>query len=267
MKCTIVVVALLILAAGYPAVADNKLVKLGSTTSVKTSGLLDAIKPQFEQDTGYIVKDYATGSGKAIHLAREGAFDILLTHAPVAEQALIDEGFAIERIPFMCNYFLLVGPSLDPAGIKGASDVREAFRRIAETKSLFISRADDSGTNKKEVSIWNAIGIIPMDSWYYEAGLGMDAVLQLANDKSAYTLVDEGTWLANHKYLSLRIMVNDRSHLQNTYSLLILNKNKLPGINFTGASVFTDWLLSKKGKAIISSMVIDGEPMFTLISP
>lgn len=267
MKWTIFVVTLLIIADGHSALADSKLIKLGSATSIKASGLFDIIKPNFEQDTGYILKDYATGSGKAIHLAREGAFDILLTHAPAAEQALIDEGIASQRIPFMRNYYLVVGPSSDPAGIKGESDVREAFRHIAKTKSLFISRADDSATNKKEVSIWNAVGIIPMDLWYYEAGLGIGAVLKLANDKSAYTLVDDGVWLANRKNSSLRVLVHDPERLENVYSIVVLNSKKLLQINDDGASIFVKWLLSEKGKALISGMVIDGEPMFTLISP
>jgi len=267
MKWTIFVATLLIIADGHSALAESKLIKLGSATSVKASGLLDIIRPEFERDTGYKLKDYATGSGKAIQLSREGAFDILLTHAPAAEQSLIDEGIASQRIPFMRNHYLVVGPSSDPAGIKGVSDVREAFRRIAKTKSLFVSRADDSGTNKKEVSIWNAVGVIPMDSWYYEAGLGMGAVLKLADDKSAYTLIGEGAWLANRKNSSLRVMVHDQEHLDNVYSIVILNNKKLTQINYAGASVFVKWLLSEKGKSVIRGMVIDGEPMFTLISP
>jgi len=267
MKWTIFVVTLLIIADAHYATADSKLIKLGSATSVKASGLLDIIKPIFEKDTGYILKDYATGSGKAIQLAREGAVDILLTHAPAAEQSLIDEGIAGQRIPIMRNYYLVVGPSSDPAGIKGVSDVREAFRHIAKTKNLFISRADDSATNKKEVSIWNAVGIIPMDLWYYEAGLGIGAVLKIANDKSAYTLVDNGVWLANRKNSSLREMVHDPEHLENVYSIVILNNKMLPQINSAGASIFVKWLLSKKGKAVIRGMIIDGDPMYTLISP
>ena len=233
---------------------------------MKTSGLLAALQPEFEKDTGYRLEVRTTGSGKAIQLAREGNFDILVVHAPRAEQELIEQGYTEKRVPFMRNYFLIVGPPQDPAHIKGTSDAAEAFRRIAASKSLFISRADDSGTHQKEIAIWQASGREPVGTWYYEAGLGMGQVLKLANEKMAYTLIDDGTWLASRNSSPLTVLVQDLERLDNTYSLILLSKKKLPQLNHTGAAVFEKWLLSEKGKTIIDSMVIDGKPLFTVLT-
>jgi tungstate transport system substrate-binding protein len=247
--------------------AESKLVRLGSTTSVRASGLLDAIQPAFEHDTGYQLKASVAGSGKAMQLAREGEFDVLIVHAPAAEQELIDQGFADKRQPFMRNYFLIVGPAADPARIKGLTDVREALRRIATAKALFISRGDDSGTHQKELALWKEVAIDPIGSWYFESGLAMGAALNMANEKQAYLLIDDGTWLAKGKTTSLQTLVKDPDRLGNTYSLVTLSKNTLPQLNHAGAAVFAKWLLSDKGRSIIRGMTRDGEPLFSLTSP
>lgn len=251
----------------HDLLAENKLVRLGSTTSVKSSGLLDKMKPAFEHDTGYRLQTEAAGSGKAMQLAREGNFDVLITHAPAAEQEMIDQGYADQRRPFMRNYFLIVGPVADPAKIQGLADAREALRLISASKSIFISRGDDSGTHQKELSLWKTLGIEPLGGWYFESGKSMGELLKLANEKQAYTLVDDGTWLATRKLLTLTVLVHDPKILGNTYSLLSLNKKRLPQLNTNGANVFSTWLFSKKGRSIIKSMVSDGEPLFTLIDP
>jgi tungstate transport system substrate-binding protein len=246
--------------------ADRKVVRLGSTTSVKSSGFLAAIKPSFEKDTGYELRAYATGSGKAMKLARDGEFDVLIVHAPNAEKQLIAGNFAVNRKPFMKNYFLIVGPRTDPAKIESLSSVHDAFKQIAASKSLFISRADDSGTHKKEVSSWKAAKIDPVGSWYYESGLGMGASLALADKKSAYILVDNGTWLAKKNSLSLKVVIEDHQNLANTYSIVMLNKKKLKGIDEKAAAEFSKWLLSSKGKQIIRDLRVDGTPLFKLIA-
>ena len=247
------------------AFAADKVVRLGSTTSVKASGLLALIAPRFEKDTGYKLDTFATGSGKAMQLARDGKFDILIVHAPASEKKLIADGFATKRIPFMKNYFLIAGPAADPAHIKGQPDVYEALKRIAATKSMFISRADDSGTHKKELSLWHTTRIDPVGSWYYESGLGMGKALELANKESAYILVDDGTWLANKKGMSLVLLTEDHTHLANTYSVVTLNSQRIKHLNQAGATAFKDWLLSSRGKDIIRGMKRNGEPMFSLV--
>lgn len=267
MKWTIYLLAWFSIAVCDAAHAESKLVKLGTTTSVKASGLLAVLKPAFERDTGYQLQTQAVGSGKAIQLARDGAFDVLVVHAPAAEKQLIAQGYADRRIPFMRNFFLIVGPPPDPAHVKDTTDAREAFRRIASTKSLFVSRGDDSGTHQLEVGLWKAAGIEPAGAWYYEAGLGMDGVLKLANDKQAYTLIDDATWLANRKSSPLKVLGQDPKRLGNTYSVVMLSKKRLPRLNHDGAGAFAQWLISDKGRAIIRSMAVDGVPMFTLIPP
>jgi len=205
---------LILISVGNFARADYKVVRLGSTTSMQSSGFLTVVKPVFEKDTGYTLEPHYTGSGKALQLAREGAFDILIVHAPSAEQELIQQGFADKRIPFMRNFFLIVGPPQDPDRIKGLTDAVESFQRIDKTKSLFMSRADDSGTHQKELSIWSAAGLDPIGPWYYEAGFGMAGVLKLADEKSAYTLIDDGTWLAHRKSSPLIVLVQDPKRLE-----------------------------------------------------
>ena len=266
MKWTICVVALLVSSIGTAAQPEN-MVRLGSTTSVKASGLLVLLVPAFERDTGYRLQTDAVGSGKALQLAREGRYDVLIVHAPAAEQELIDQGYADRRAPFMRNSFLIVGPPQDPAHIKGTKDAREALRRIAATKSLFISRADDSGTHQKELAVWKESGVEPLGSWYYEAGMAMDGVLKLANERQGYALIDNGTWLANLKTSRLSALVEDPERLDNTYSIVTMSRKKLPQLNHAGAAAFSKWLLSAKGKSIVRGMVVGDEQLFSLISP
>jgi len=259
--------AWLALAICGPAQAQNKLVTLGTSTSLEDSGLLNVLKPAFERDTGYRLQAYTPGSGKAIQLAREGTIDVLLVHAPTAEQEFVAQGYVDQRIPYMRNFFLIVGPPQDPAGVQGITDAREAFRRIANSRSLFISRGDDSGNHQQEVTVWKAAGIQTGGLWYYEAGVGMGDVLKLANEKHAYILIDDGTWLAKRKSSSLRVLSQDPDRLGNTYTLITMSKQKLPRINHDGATVLVRWLTSDKGKAVIRSVVVDGESLYTLVAP
>jgi tungstate transport system substrate-binding protein len=267
MKWTTCLIALLATALCGSTYAQGKVVTLGTSTSLRDSGLLDALKPAFESDTGYELKFYTTGSGKAIQLAREGIIDVLLVHAPTAEREFVAQGYVGRRIPYMSNFFLIVGPPKDPAGVQGTTDAREAFRRIARSRSLFISRGDDSGNHQQEVGLWKAAGVDSAGSWYFEAGQGMEAVLRLAGEKGAYILIDDGTWLAKRKASPLRVLARDPERLGNTYALITMNAKKQPRLNHRGAASLVGWLRSDRGKALIRSMVIDGEPLFTLVSP
>jgi tungstate transport system substrate-binding protein len=171
---------------------------LATTTSTQDSGLLDDLVPKFEGESGCSVKTIAVGSGEALELGEKGNADVLLVHSPKAEQEYMDGGHGLSRKAVMYNDFIVVGPKDDPAKIKGADSVAEAFTRIAKAEAPFASRADESGTNAKELSIWEAAGIEPKGSWYIETGQGMGETLTIASQKQAYTLSDRGTYLAKH---------------------------------------------------------------------
>jgi len=243
------------------------ILRLATTTSVRATGLLDKIEKQFERDTGIALEYHAVGSGKALQLAREGRVDVLLAHAPSAEKQLVSQGVAARRIPFMRNFFLIVGPEPDPANIRGTKSATEAFRRIAQTGSLFISRGDDSGTHKKELELWKAAGIVPRGSWYFEAGLGMGKTLEVASRERGYLLVDDATWSASRSAGMLKVLLQDREHLVNTYSVILLSRRRFPRLNHDGADVFAKWLLSDRGRSIVRSMNQGGVRLFTLLDP
>lgn len=172
------------------AAPANPNIILATTTSTQDSGLLDVLLPAFEQKTGYRVKTIAVGTGKALAMGQRGDADVLLTHAPEAEKPLVEEGAVIERVPFMYNDFVVLGPAADPTQVQTAETAAEALKRIAESKTPFISRGDQSGTHKKEQSLWKASGLDPKGDWYVEAGQGMGATLRIASEKNAYTLTD-----------------------------------------------------------------------------
>ena len=178
---------------------ENSEIILATTTSTQDSGLLDEILPVFEQESGYTVSVVSVGSGEAMEMGENGEADVLLVHSPAAEEEFVAGGHADEdgRMDVMYNDFVLIGPADDPAGISAdsPSDALASFQKLAETQTTFISRSDESGTHKKEQEIWEACGITPEGDWYVEAGTGMGAVLEMANEMLAYTLSDRATWL------------------------------------------------------------------------
>jgi len=235
---------------------------LATTTSTKSSGLLERLIPAFEADTGLKIKVYSVGTGKALRMGRKGEVDVLLVHAPTAERQFVKDGYGINRMPVMKNNFILLGPKSDPAKVARLTSVEKAFSQISQTNSLFISRGDDSGTHKKEMSIWKACNIEPYGEWYFELGASMGVSLAEANEKSAYVLVDRGTWLANRKSIALELMVEGDALLENHYSVITVNpaNNK---VNAKLAKEFSLWLTGTKGKKLINSMRVDGEKPFT----
>jgi len=237
---------------------------LATTTSTQDSGLLDVLVPDFEAKSGYTVKTIAVGTGKALAMAKEGNADVLLVHAPSAEMELMDGGFGKERFLIMHNDFIIAGPSDDPAGIKGAESVVEAFKKIADTKAAFISRGDDSGTNMRELSIWKEAGIEPGGDWYVESGQGMSATLRIASEKDAYTLTDRATYLANQETLSLEILVEGDPLLLNIYHVITVNPDKFTDLNYEGALAFANYLISPETQEIIRTFGVDkyGQPLF-----
>ena len=247
--------------------ANNNLIRLATTTSTENSGLLRYLLPQFEKDTGYKVHTIAVGTGKALRMGRDGDVDVLLVHALNAEKKFINQGFGVERFGVMMNDFIIVGPKSDPAKLAEAKTAADAFKRIAATKSKFISRGDDSGTNKKELGIWQAAQFDPKDpqqnnNWYIEAGQGMGKVLQMAGEMDAYTLTDRGTWLAYNDKLPLRIDFEGDHNLFNPYGIIAVSPLKHPDVNNRGANALIKWLISSKGQKLIGDFRIAGKVLF-----
>jgi tungstate transport system substrate-binding protein len=233
---------------------------LATTTSTQDSGLLDELVPKFEDESGCSVKTVAVGSGEALELGEKGNADVLLVHSPEAEQLYMDGGHGVSREAVMHNDFIVAGPQDDPAGIKGADSAAEAFTRIAKAEAPFASRADESGTNTKELSIWEAAGIEPKGSWYIETGQGMGETLTIASQKQAYTLSDRGTYLATDN-LDLDLLVEGGKDLLNPYHVIVV---KAEGTNRACAQDFSNWITSSETQDDIRSFgVADyGEPLF-----
>ena len=257
-------VALVILAACAPAAPANKDLILATTTSTQDSGLLDELVPVFQKDTGYVVKTVAVGTGEALEMGRQGNADVLLVHAPASEKELMDEGYGSERLLVMHNDFIIVGPAADPAAIKGTPTAVEAFQKIAAAEAPFISRGDDSGTHKMELAIWKKAGITPEGDWYQESGQGMGATLKIASEKTAYTLTDRATYLANKETLALDILVEGDAGLLNVYHVIVVNPEKFPKVNVDGAKAFATFLTSKATQALIGEFGKQkfGQPLF-----
>jgi tungstate transport system substrate-binding protein len=260
-----VVLSFFFIPGGLPVQAQEKTVILATTTSTQDSGLLDVLLPIFEKETGYFVKTIAVGSGQAMAMGEKGEADVLLVHSPEAERKFMAEGYGINRKLVMHNDFILVGPTGDPAKIKGAKSCAESFKKIASAKVPFFSRGDNSGTYAKEKAIWKAAGINPEgEKWYRQTGLGMGQTLNVAAEKKGTTLTDRGTYLALRKSLGLDILVEGDAVLLNIYHVVEVNPAKWPRVNSAGAKVFADFMLSKETQGIIKAFGVDkfGSPLF-----
>jgi tungstate transport system substrate-binding protein len=238
---------------------------LATTTSTQDSGLLDVLIPSFEVQSGFTVQVVAVGSGAAIKLGQEGNADVLLVHSPAAEKTFMDNGFGTDRRLVMHNYYIIVGPAADPAGIKSTSSAVDAFKKIASSGAQFISRGDASGTNAMELAIWKSASITPTgQTWYVETGQGMGATLTIASEKAAYTLTDRATFLANKANLQLDMLYENDSALLNAYHVIVVNHDKWQSTNLDGAVAFADYITSTAGQAIIATYGVDkyGQALF-----
>ena len=250
------------------AAEGNKAVILATTTSTQDSGLLDALLPVFEKETGYIVKTIAVGSGQAMAMGKRGEADVLLVHSPADEKKLVAEGHGVDRRLVMHNDFIVVGPPSDPAKIKGVATSQEALKKIAAAGAIFASRGDNSGTHSKEKALWKAAGIGPeAQKWYQSTGLGMGETLNVASEKGGYTLTDRGTYLALNKKgkrLGFEILVQGEPLLLNVYHVIEVNPAKWPKVNSAGGKAFADFMVSKKTQDFIAGFGKDkfGSPLF-----
>ena len=242
--------------------ASETKIKLATTTSTDNSGLLKTLLPVFEQDTGYKVHVIAVGTGKALRMGQDGDVDVVLVHARAAEDKFIEQGFGDRRYDVMYNDFVIIGPASDPAGIQSATTVGEVMTKIAESQSIFISRGDDSGTNKKELKLWQAVDIKPSGDWYREVGQGMGKVLQIASELEAYTMADRGTWLAYQNKVASKLLFAGDKTLFNPYGIIALSKARYPDLNHDGAQALIDWLISAKGQKLIGEFKINGNQLF-----
>jgi len=246
----------------------NELI-LATTTSTRDSGLLDELVPLFEEETGYSVKTIAVGSGAALRLGEEGEADVILAHSLEAEEAFVAAGHGVNRRLVMHNNFILVGPTDDPAGVRGLDDAPEAMSQIAESESPFVSRGDDSGTHAKELEIWRSAGLTPAGGWYQESGIGMGQTLLVASDKQAYTLCDRATYLVLRENLALDILVQGDPALFNVYHVMQVNPAKSSQINAEAAAAFVAFITSPEAQEVIRSFGEDrfGQPLFVPGSP
>ncbi len=254
------VIALLVVAISSSR-AETRL-RMSTTTSTEASGLLSVLLPPFEKANNCKVDVVSVGTGKALKLGENGDVDVVFVHARPAEDKFVAEGYGVDRRDVMYNDYVIVGPREDPEKIKEAKTAVEAFKRIAEGKTDFISRGDESGTNQKEKEIWKAAGLTPQGKWYIEAGQGMGAVLQMAFDKKAYTLADRGTYLAYEGKIDLVILFQGDKALFNPYGIIAVNPKKHPKANYELAKKFIEYVTGPEGQRVIGDFKVNGKQLF-----
>ena len=260
-----VLIASLFLTISFSAGANSdsdSLLRLATTTSTANSGLLDYLLPEFERDNPTRVQYVAVGTSKALRLGRDGDVDIVLVHARSAEQKFVEDGFGVERFDIMYNDFVLIGPHSDTAQIASSQSVFEALKKIHSTKSMFISRGDDSGTHKKELSLWQEIDYSPRGDWYKSVGQGMGKVIQMANELDAYTITDRGTWLAYQAKSNLALLYQGDPPLFNPYGIIAVNPERHSHVNYAAAKSLIEWLISNRGQQLIGQFKVQGEQLF-----
>ena len=246
--------------------ANNQLT-LATTTSVNDSGLMARLRPLFEKQYNANLKIISVGSEQALEQARRGDADVVFVHDPAAEKRFIHDGYGVKRNVVMSNYFILVGPKDDPAKIRGITPL-EAMKKIANTQALFISRADNSGTNKRELQLWKTAEISPEGNWYLKSGSGQGPTLSLATEKRAYTLSDKATYLNMQKKNRLpnleKLVDTDDVNMLNVYSVIKVNPQKVREVNSDLAQKFVDFMLSSETQNIIKDFGIKevGESLF-----
>ena len=263
----VAVVLALSLAVAAPA-AEDKVLTMATTTSTDNTGLLDELAPQFTAATGIELRWTATGTGKALKLGENCDVDILMVHAPAAEQAFVDSGFGLARHEIMYNDFVIIGPPGDPAGVKGKS-IKEALAAIQSSQAVFVSRGDNSGTNKKEISLWKAADIpLPeKEAWYVQTGQGMLATINIANERNGYTMTDRGTYIKYEANMDgnppLKILVEGDKVLLNQYSVIAIDPAHCGNVKADLAQAFIAWITGAEAQKGIADFKLLGKTLFT----
>jgi tungstate transport system substrate-binding protein len=261
MKNSLRSITLLLCFVSFHAISADAL-RLATTTSTDNSGLLTNILPAFTKQTGIKINVISVGTGKALQMGRHGDVDVVMVHARQAEDVFIAEGFGINRRDVMENDFVLVGPATDPANIKGKNTTVPALQKVNASTSTFISRGDNSGTHKKELSLWKNARIKPRGDWYKEAGQSMGKVLLMADELGAYTLTDRGTWLAYQDKLSLKILNEGDVLLKNPYGIIAVNPALHKDIQYMNAMSFIAWITSPTGQQLIGAFKKNNQQLF-----
>jgi tungstate transport system substrate-binding protein len=246
------------------AVAAERFVTLASTTSIEQSGFFDHVLPLFKKQTGIAVRVIAVGSGQALAIGERGDADALLVHDRTGEEKFVAAGHGTDRRAVMFNDFIIVGPTNDPAGIRGLGSAQDALTRIAKTRKLFTSRGDGSGTHRAELRLWKAAGINPAVEWYRELGQGMGAALNTSAELNSYTISDRATWANFRNRRDLKILVEGDPLLFNPYSSILVHPSKKPPGKAADAKTWHEWITSGPGHKAIETFMINGEQVFLL---
>jgi tungstate transport system substrate-binding protein len=283
--------ALILMFLAFPAVdtGAEDVIKMSTTTSTVDSGILDVLLPEFTRDTGIKVKVLAKGTGAAIRDGMDGNVDIIFVHEKEREEKFVSEGYGSYRLAVMHNDFIIIGPKNDPAGIKGMREAADALRKIADSRSKFVSRGDDSGTHAKEQELWRLTGLAlktetteivkdgekvglsfmypeGLGEWYMSIGQGMGKVITYTEEKQAYTLSDRGTYLkykfGREQGLDLEILCEGDQDLYNPYGIIPINPVKYPHVMFSQAEKLAKWLVSEKAQRLIAGYKIEGHQAF-----
>ena len=260
-----IVLTLSLLLIAFQALGEARFIVVASTTSTENSGLYSHLLPHFTNKTNIEVRVVAVGTGQAIRVSRNGDADVLLVHHRPSEEQFVAEGFGVKRYDLMYNDYVIVGADSDPAGTRHAADVADALTRIANHRSLFFSRGDDSGTHKKEVELWDRTEIdlsAVNGEWYRETGRGMGATLNMASSTDAYTLSDRSTWLSFGNKGNLTLLFQGDPPMFNQYGIILVNPEIHPHVRAEDGQAFIDWMLSPAGQNLINSYKIHGEQAF-----
>ncbi|SHJ48923.1 tungstate transport system substrate-binding protein [Malonomonas rubra DSM 5091] len=257
----IVVILSCLIALATSAIAAERL-RLATTTSTENSGLLAELLPPFEKANDCVVDVIAVGTGKAIKLGETGDVDVIMVHARSKEDKFVNEGYGIDRRDIMYNDFVILGPESDPAELKGCTDAAAGMAGIADSKSTFVSRGDDSGTHSREKQLWKKAGVTPAGDWYLEAGRGMGEVIVMAGERQGYTLSDRGTYIAYSEKTPLKIVLEGDAGLFNPYGAIMVNPAKHPHVKKDLAKKFLDYLVSDEAKKLITGFRKGGKQLF-----
>jgi len=245
--------------------AADRYITVASTTSTEQSGLFGHLLPAFTAKTGIEVRVVAVGTGQALEIGKRGDCDVVFVHDRPSELAFAAAGFGVGRREVMYNDFVLIGPKADPAGVVGLRDITVAFRKIATAQAVFVSRGDDSGTDKAEKRLWHDAGIDvhgASGTWYRDTGSGMGQTLNTAAALDGYTLADRGTWLSFQNRRDLVVVVEGDKRLFNQYGVMLVNPARHANVKRSLGQTFIDWLVSPEGQRTIASYKINGQQLF-----